>query len=122
MGQKEHSRRHFLLGIASALHVASYLGRERLALAQTPKRPDPAAFLSGDLLWPKPPGKSVPYGSTPTSNEAQEWTEEKEAYVREKLQRGTPEEIAAAALFLLSDEASYITGAELYVDGGMQQV
>lgn len=33
-----------------------------------------------------------------------------------------PEEVAAAALFLLSDEASFITGAELCVDGGMRQV
>jgi NAD(P)-dependent dehydrogenase (short-subunit alcohol dehydrogenase family) len=31
---------------------------------------------------------------------------------------GRPEEIANAALFLLSDEASFITGAALPVDGG----
>jgi len=35
---------------------------------------------------------------------------------------GQPEEIAKAALFLAGDEASYITGAELAVDGGMSAV
>ena len=33
-----------------------------------------------------------------------------------------PEEVAAATLFLLSDEASFIAGAELCVDGGMRQI
>jgi NAD(P)-dependent dehydrogenase (short-subunit alcohol dehydrogenase family) len=32
------------------------------------------------------------------------------------------EEVAAAAVFLLSDAASFVTGAELCVDGGMRQV
>jgi 3-oxoacyl-[acyl-carrier protein] reductase len=32
---------------------------------------------------------------------------------------GQPEDIAAAAAFLASDEASYITGQTLHVDGGM---
>jgi NAD(P)-dependent dehydrogenase (short-subunit alcohol dehydrogenase family) len=32
---------------------------------------------------------------------------------------GTPEEIARAVLFLSSEEASFITGVDLYVDGGV---
>lgn len=35
---------------------------------------------------------------------------------------GRPEEVAAAALFLASDESSFIAGAELCIDGGMTQV
>ncbi|TCV98337.1 SDR family NAD(P)-dependent oxidoreductase [Biostraticola tofi] len=35
---------------------------------------------------------------------------------------GRATEVAAAALFLASDESSYITGAELCIDGGMAQV
>ncbi|MDH3297507.1 MAG: SDR family oxidoreductase, partial [Gemmatimonadota bacterium] len=35
---------------------------------------------------------------------------------------GRPEEVAAAALFLASEEASYVTGIELPVGGGLGQV
>jgi NAD(P)-dependent dehydrogenase (short-subunit alcohol dehydrogenase family) len=35
---------------------------------------------------------------------------------------GQPEEVAAAAYFLASEESSFVTGIELSVDGGMGQV
>ena len=35
---------------------------------------------------------------------------------------GTPEDVAELVVFLASDDAAYMTGAELVIDGGMLAV
>jgi len=60
-------------------------------------------------------------GATQTPLQARWDTEEKLAQVAAHIplgRVGQPEELANAALFLLSDGASYITGVDLVVDGG----
>jgi len=35
---------------------------------------------------------------------------------------GTPDDLGKAAAFLVSDDSAYITGIELFVDGGAAQI
>lgn len=35
---------------------------------------------------------------------------------------GAPDEVAKAVLYLASDEASFVAGVELFVDGGLMAV
>ncbi|NND72361.1 MAG: SDR family oxidoreductase [Rhodothermales bacterium] len=61
-------------------------------------------------------------GLTQTPLQARWNTEKKRAEVAQCVplgRIGTAQELASAAAFLLSDEASYITGADLVVDGGL---
>ncbi|KTC66291.1 acetyoacetyl CoA reductase (plasmid) [Legionella adelaidensis] len=59
----------------------------------------------------------TPIFSTALSNNP-EYLKEQSAYIPLK-RIGTPEDIANTAAFLASEEASYITGADIKVDGGI---
>ena len=77
-----------------------------------------AMQLAGDGIR----SNSICPGMALTPLQARWDTEEKRAAVADytPLGRiGTPQDMANAALFLLSDAASYITGIELAVDGGL---
>lgn len=52
-------------------------------------------------------------------------TDEQKARINAQIpanRMGTPEEIAAAVLYLASNEAAYVTGATLHVNGGMAMI
>lgn len=61
---------------------------------------------------------------TPLANQLLSSEEKKEASnKRHPLGRyGTPEDIASAAMYLLSDDASWMTGQVLHLDGGMSAI
>ncbi len=63
--------------------------------------PGPIDTPMGDQVWPSAERREEVVGRTP-------------------LQRlGVPQDIAYGALFLASDESSFVTGSELVIDGGM---
>ena len=64
-------------------------------------------------------------GPTATPMQQQVLTEEGRRMFESVIPRGTmgrPEEIAAAALFLASDDSSFVNGVDLAVDGGLSAV
>lgn len=66
---------------------------------------------------------SISPGAIKTDINRKEWEDEQgKKEMKQKipyLRIGVPEDIAKAALWLASDDSDYVTGATLYVDGGM---
>ena len=74
-----------------------------------------------NVLVPGPTSTPGLHGLSPTEDAKQAFVAAMEAQV--PLGRmGTPDETAAAALFLASDESSFVTGSELFADGGQAQI
>jgi NAD(P)-dependent dehydrogenase (short-subunit alcohol dehydrogenase family) len=59
---------------------------------------------------------------TPDSQRLDKQTREMFESLIPRGKMGRPEEIAAAALFLASDESSFVNGVELSVDGGLSAI
>jgi len=87
--------------------------------------------LTTDFKEKKIRVNAVAPGVVPTEAATSELGRSPEEEVQKQRQRaamaplgrlGTVEDIAAAVTFLASDEASYITGSEITVDGGMTRV
>ncbi|MFI0373019.1 SDR family oxidoreductase [Actinomadura sp. 1N219] len=70
---------------------------------------------------PRDPGQRPDPGQVGTAKQEELFDEATKAAFESLIPRGTmgrPEEIATVALFLASDDSSYVNGLELVADGG----
>ena len=90
----------------------------------------PGAYHAWDLFAPLRScrrGRASFGGSSAYERSAtgRDWTQELPGVTTPNVplgRAGNPDEIAKAVPFLASEDASYVNGAELFVDGGMVQI
>ena len=68
------------------------------------------------------PGERAEPGDTPNSQRLDKETRQMFESLIPRGKMGRPEEIATVALFLASDDSSYLNGVELSVDGGFSAI
>jgi cell wall-associated NlpC family hydrolase len=78
--------RRALLTVGSALFVPLTIecGYGQSSTPTTQQRPNPNTFQSGDLIWPKTPGKFVPYDSSRFEEAAaakKDWNDKRQSFV-----------------------------------------
>ncbi|MFO7819058.1 MAG: SDR family oxidoreductase [Halanaerobacter sp.] len=74
----------------------------------------------GGLVFSKKSGNTISPGyiETPLLNDLDEEMKEYLVSLHPLGRLGEPDEVAQAVVFLASDEASFVTGSDLLVDGG----
>jgi NAD(P)-dependent dehydrogenase (short-subunit alcohol dehydrogenase family) len=68
------------------------------------------------------PGERAEPGDTPNSQRLDKETRQMFESLISRGKMGRPEEIATVALFLASDDSSFVNGVELSVDGGFSAI
>ena len=113
---------------ASILNIASYVGQLGSQFV-LPYGAAKAGVINITKAYAKELAPNIRVNSISPGNVATEMSVSAgEEYITKVLaitplkRLGTPEELAKAALFLVSDEASFITGVNLDVDGGFMLV
>ena len=117
----EQTKRCVLLSVTDA---CGHRYKTDLRVDRNPPHPGSVAFGTGIRVNVLSPGAT----DTPGLNALAPGEEQNRAFKAVFAEAiplgrvGEPEELAAAALFLASDESSFVNGSELFADGGMAQV
>jgi len=115
--------------VSSAMHYMGFANHSAYAAAKAALRSFVRTWaaefknsgIRANILSPGPVPTAIMEGQAKTPEDLAALKAHYAAYVP-LLRLGTVEEQASAALFLASDESSYVTGSDLVVDGGISNI